>query len=63
MASVRAATRERYGARTAPRPIPQHLIFHGVDLGGGPHQQVGRGAGGTEKLENGEALEAANGGA
>lgn len=30
MASVRAATRERYGP-DAPRPIPQHLVFHGVD--------------------------------
>jgi hypothetical protein len=30
MASVRAATRERYG-EDAPRPIPQHLVFHGVD--------------------------------
>ena len=30
MASVRAATRERYGP-DAPRPIPQHLVFHGED--------------------------------
>lgn len=30
MASVRAATRERYG-RDAPQPIPQHLVFHGED--------------------------------
>lgn len=30
MASVRAATRERYG-EDAPRPIAQHLVFHGVD--------------------------------
>lgn len=28
--SVRAATRERYGEQE-PRPIPQHLVYHGVD--------------------------------
>ncbi|MNX26687.1 hypothetical protein D3C86_567610 [compost metagenome] len=60
LASVRAATRERYG-RDHAQPIPQHLIFHGVDTAVG---HISKSAGvleETEKLENGEALEAGNG--
>ena len=30
LGTVRAATRERYG-QNQPRPIPQHLVFHGKD--------------------------------
>lgn len=58
LASVRAATCERYG-EDAPLPIPQHLVFHGVDSAVGHISK----SGGVQESEADTAREDGDGGA